>query len=126
MQAYENPPADWDHLVPVGLAMQRVRRGPDDDGLQALVRRDAAATALVMIRGTLPLLGTLATRANVFTTCSDPDFLSSLLTLLARRGVAHAKVGDTMWGLATWNAPPSGLFGTRQLSPGRRFCWIFV
>jgi Acetyltransferase (GNAT) domain len=98
-------PAHWDSIARWPVERAGFARAMRWMGYRPLYAHDDRRCALALVRGQAPVLGRLTARANVYTSHGEPHFVGQVVDGLATRGIAHIKVGDSMWGTGWWGEP---------------------
>jgi lipid II:glycine glycyltransferase (peptidoglycan interpeptide bridge formation enzyme) len=98
MEISENPPSSWDTTVTAPCQTIGFARAMRALGYQALYLTEGNLQALALARGMFYGIRRLTARANLFAPDGESTFALKAIQSLAELGIAHVKVGDTMWG----------------------------
>lgn len=104
MDTHTTPPVGWDALVKSPCETVGFARAMSELGYRPLFLNSSTGTGLALLRGEMPVLGHLTSRANLYAPGASPAFVSEAIGSLKRRGIPTVKVGDTMWGVP-WKEP---------------------
>jgi hypothetical protein len=97
MRTTRTPPADWDTRVSLPALSRGFADASATLGHRPLYVEDGDAMALVLERRlAVPGLASWTARASVYIGAGDAAFVTRLLARLARRGVAHVRLGDAI------------------------------
>jgi hypothetical protein len=96
----ERPPSNWDAGLPFPALSSSFAEASRSLGFRPLYATAPGRRALVLVRSIpAPFLAFLTTRARVYASDADLEFLRLVVDELRRRGASHVRLGDAVWGL---------------------------
>src|SRR5437763_762932 len=97
----ETPPFDWDEHIAFPTLSRTFAEVSAALGHRPLYAARGDARALVLVRALpIPCLRSWTARAKAYVGGGGPAFVAELVQALAARGIAHLRLGDSVWGLS--------------------------
>jgi hypothetical protein len=121
MDVFDFPQPDWDDNVPAPCQLSGFARSMSSMGYTPLYLRGTGGSALALVRGDIPLLGSITARANLYAVGADRQLVCEAVTTLKRRGIPTVKVGNTMWGVPWKDPGPNWPFPRTRVIPRHTF-----
>lgn len=121
MNTFTTPPVGWDALVKSPCETVGFARAMAELGYRPLFLNSSTGAGLALVRGEVPVLGQLTSRANLYAPSASPAFVAEAVATLKRRGIPTVKVGDTMWGVPWSELGPEWPFARTRVIPRHTF-----